>query len=84
VPEITYYALVSETNPPERPAGLVRRIHTEPMPTDEVFRRDLQWHPTEYLQRYWLGHRDQEHVEITEAEAERIMARWRERFGTGD
>jgi hypothetical protein len=38
MPEITYYALISENHPRERPEGLVRRIHTEPMPTDQELR----------------------------------------------
>jgi len=78
MPEITYYALISEDHPRERPEGLVRRIHTEPMPTDQELHRDLQWHPSEYLRRHWLGHNYSDHVEISEQEAERIIAQWRE------
>jgi hypothetical protein len=45
MPEVTYYALINDKHPRERPLGLVRRIHTEP-PTDEALERDLQWHPS--------------------------------------
>jgi hypothetical protein len=79
VPDVTYYALIDENRPLERPKGLVRRIHTEPLPTDEVFGRDLQWHPTEYLRLYYLGHNEVDHVEISEEQAEAIIAARRER-----
>jgi hypothetical protein len=77
MPEITYYALINDKHPRERPLGLVRRIHTEP-PTDEALERDLQWHPSEYLRRYFIGHTPYDHVEITEEEANAAIARWGE------
>jgi hypothetical protein len=81
VPKTTYYARIDETHPPERPAGIVRRTHTEPLPTDEAFGRDMQWHPTEYLHRYFLGHNEDDHIEISEEQAEAVIARWREKYG---
>jgi hypothetical protein len=80
VPTVTYFAKIGRDHPRERPLGIVRRIHTEPVPTDEAFCRDLQWHPTEYLHRHWLGHNTVGHVEITEEEAEAVIARWREQL----
>jgi hypothetical protein len=65
----------------ENPAGVFRRVHTEPLPTDEVLRRDLRRHPTDELYRYWLGKNDWDFVEITEEEADTIIARWRRKFG---
>ncbi len=73
---ITYYARMSLGRTRDNPSGLVRRIHTTPMPTDEYFGRDMQWHPTEYLRRYWLGHNDDDHEEITAYEAQAIIDRW--------
>jgi hypothetical protein len=81
-PKVTYYAKVGDAATRERPKGLVRRIHTEPVPTDEALRRDLRWHPTEFLRRHWLGKEYDDPVEISEQEAEAIIARWREEFGT--
>jgi len=76
---VSFFALLLEPgNPRDRPAGLVRRIHTAPVPTDESMHRDLQWHPSEYLCRYWLGHNELDHVEISEEEAEAVIAHWRE------
>lgn len=77
---ITYYASVTQSHDRTDPAGLVRRIHTEPVPTDEALHRDLEWHPTEALYLYWLGHTDNDYVEITEEEANHIIAGWQKRF----
>jgi hypothetical protein len=78
MPEVTYYALIDPDHPPERPLGLVRRIHTKPVPKDERLQRDLEWHPSEYLRLYALGHDPHDHVEITEEEANAAIAWWRE------
>lgn len=78
MPEVTYYARFDESSTPKDPLSVLRRVHTEPRPTDEIFRRDLQWHPTERLHREWLGLEDDYYVEITEAQAEAIMQRWRD------
>ena len=76
---VSFFAVVLEPgNPRDRPAGLVRRIHTAPVPTDESMHRDLQWHPSECLRRYWLGHNELDHVEISEEEAAAVIAHWRE------
>jgi hypothetical protein len=76
---VSFFALVlGPGNSRDRPAGLVRRIHTAPVPTDESMHRDLQWHPSEYLRRHWLGHNELDHVEISEEEAEAIIAHWHE------
>ncbi|AIC72738.1 hypothetical protein MM1S1540310_0543 [Mycobacteroides abscessus subsp. bolletii 1S-154-0310] len=36
----------------------------------------MQWHPSEYLRRYYLGHNDVDHVEIDEESAKSILDRW--------
>ena len=76
-PKITYYARLGGVRTKDNPSGLVRRIHGTP-PKDEAFGRDLTWHPTEYLLRYYLlGSNDIDHEEITPNEAEAILNRWR-------
>ncbi|MGE5291935.1 MAG: hypothetical protein ACM3ML_33080 [Micromonosporaceae bacterium] len=80
MPKITYYAIINERRPVTRPKGLIRRIHTEPVPTDEEFTRDLEWVPSEFLQLYRLGHNDDDYVEITPEQAEQIIADRRERL----
>ncbi|SUA31400.1 Uncharacterised protein [Mycolicibacterium fortuitum] len=79
-PEITYYARLAAGRTPEEPSGLVRRIHTSPNAVDEIFQRDMQWHPTEYLRRYSLGHNDTDHEEITAEQAQAVIDRWRTKW----
>ncbi len=80
---VTYYALLAGGRTPDNPSGMVRRTHTTP-PTDEVFTRDLTWRPTEYLERYRLGHTDTDHVEVTEEQANAIIEGWRARWPVQD
>lgn len=76
-PEVQYFALLRDGGTAETATGLVRRTHTTPRPTDEVIGNDLDWHPTEYLKRYWLGHNDQDHVEVSAEFAAKLLERWR-------
>lgn len=75
-----YFALLRESGNAETASGLVRRIHTKPRPTDEVIGNDLEWHPTEYLYLYWLGHNDQAHVEVSAEFAAQLIERWRAKW----
>ena len=83
-PRLTYYAVLAAGGTREDPAGVVRRVHTSPLPTDETFGRDLQWHPTEYLRKYFLGHNDVDHEEISADEAQAIINRWRAKWTNED
>jgi hypothetical protein len=76
-PAVQYFALLRDGGTEETASGLVRRIHTKPIPTDEAIGRDLEWHPTEYLRLYWLGHNDQPHVEVSAEFAAQLIERWR-------
>ncbi|OKI96664.1 hypothetical protein AMK10_08140 [Streptomyces sp. CB02058] len=74
---VTYHARVDDEFPRERPAGIVRRRRAGNSLSDEVYSRNLRWEPTEYLRLYELGHNDDDHVEITEEEANRFILRTR-------
>lgn len=76
-PAVQYFALLRDGGTAETASGLVRRTHIKPMPTDEVIGNDLGWHPTEYLRLYWLGHNDQDHVEVSAEFAAQLIERWR-------
>lgn len=77
-PAVRYFALIRDDGTPEEATGLVRRVATSPLPTDEAIGNDLEWHPTDYLERYYtLGSMDRENVEITAEFAEQLLARWR-------
>jgi hypothetical protein len=79
IPAVQYFALVLDDGDPENANGLVRRTHTKPRATDEAIGSDLEWHPTEYLKRYYiLGTTDREHVEVSEDFAAALLHRWRD------
>ncbi|MEV7024158.1 pentapeptide repeat-containing protein [Kitasatospora sp. NPDC093558] len=79
-----YYALFNETCSREDPFGLVRQSTADGIDVDEAFTRNLRWEPTEYLRRYYLGHNDTDHAEITRAEAEAFIARVKQTLGERD
>jgi hypothetical protein len=79
-PKISYYALIEDDGSADEAFGLVRRIHAEPVAVDEAIGNDLEWHPSEYLRRYYiLGSTDIDHVEVSAEFAEALLERWRER-----
>ncbi len=78
-PAVRYFALIQDGGAADEATGLVRRVPTTPRPTDEAIGDDLEWHPTDYLERYYtLGSMDRENVvEIAPELAEDLVARWR-------
>ncbi|MEB8339387.1 hypothetical protein [Streptomyces endophyticus] len=80
--KITYFAVVDEGFPRERPLGLMRRraVGREPVTRDEAFSRNLRWEPTDYFDLYALGHNDTDHVEIPEIEAAAFIDRMIQRI----
>ncbi|MFZ3566228.1 pentapeptide repeat-containing protein [Streptomyces sp. BH097] len=80
----TYYAHVGDGFSRADPAGVVRRRRAGNVVRDEAFTRNLRWQATEYLRRYELGHNDDDHVEITEAEADAFVRRITRKLNAGD
>ncbi|WP_327588239.1 hypothetical protein OHA25_15380 [Nonomuraea sp. NBC_00507] len=79
---VTYYALLLWGHTRENPSGLARRrFLPEGGIVDEAFQRDLQWHDSDVIWEWRHGESSEELVEISEAEAERIMERFREKSG---
>jgi hypothetical protein len=77
-PAVRYFALIKDGGTAEEATGLVRRVPTAPRPTDEAIGNDLEWHPTDYLERYYvLGSMDRENVEISAELAGQLLDRWR-------
>jgi hypothetical protein len=79
--KVIYYAVVDELSSRERPAGLFRRTYTEAGGLrDEAFTRDLIWKPSWSLVSAERGDLENEFVEISADEANRLMeqlqARW--------
>ncbi len=75
-----YFALLRDGGTAETATGLVRRTHTSPMSTDEAIGCDLEWHPTEYLHLYRLGHNDRDHIEVSAEFAAQLIDGWRTKW----
>jgi hypothetical protein len=76
--KITYYAIVDEFSTIEQPAGVLRRVKNNDGTTDEVFSGELQWTFSPLMYEAEHGDLENDFVPISEAEAERIVARIRE------
>jgi hypothetical protein len=76
--KVTYYAIIDELSSREHPAGVMRRTY---FPAggkrDEAFTRGLVWRRSSSLVSAERGDLQNEFVEISEQEAERIVARIR-------
>jgi hypothetical protein len=76
--KIAHYAIVDELSTRERPAGVLRRIYFESGGRrDEAFSQDLTWERTSLLVSSERGDLQYEFIEITEDEANEIVARIR-------
>jgi hypothetical protein len=81
---ITYYAMIDELTSRERPRTVLRRIKNNVGTTDEMFSRNLTWEFSALLRGAERGDTMVEFVPISEAEAERIVARIREMGNAGE
>lgn len=76
--KVTYYAIVNELSSRERPAGVFRRTYFESGgKRDEAFTTDLVWERSASLVSAERGDLLNEFIEITEEEADQIVARIR-------
>jgi len=76
--KVTYYAVVDDLSSRERPAGVFRRTYTDDGGrSDEVFSRNLTWEFSPALISAERGDLQNEFIEITEDEANEIVARIR-------
>ena len=82
--KITYYAIVDDSSSRDEPAGILRRIVHEGGERDEAFTRSLEWRRSASLYSYERGNADAQFYEITEDEANRIVARKRQAAGSPD
>ena len=73
----TYYAILDENSSLDRPVGVFRRVISENGQIDEVFSRNLQWEFSPLLYSAERGDTMYDFAEITEDEANRIVARIR-------
>jgi hypothetical protein len=75
---VTYYAVVNDLSSRERPSGVFRRTYTDDGGrSDEAFTRNLCWEYSTSLISAERGDLDNQFIEITEDEANQIVARIR-------
>jgi hypothetical protein len=75
--KITYYAIVNEFSSRGRPGGVLRRVEDAEGQRDEAFTRNLTWEDSSLLYSAERGNLDNRFFEISEEEAEQIVARIR-------
>jgi hypothetical protein len=75
--KITYFAIVDESTSRTRPSGVLRRVESDEGEIDEVFSRNLKWEFSPLLYSAENGDLTNDFVEITEVEANVIVARIR-------
>ena len=79
---ITYYAILRDDDTPERPSGLARRILTNQGRLDETLRSDFTWKRDSAIYEWERGEEmGMDLVEISEAEAQALIGRFREKWG---
>jgi hypothetical protein len=76
--KMTYYAIVDELSSRDQPAGVLRRIYFEAGGRrDEAFSQALVWERTSLFVSAERGDLQNDFIEITEDEANQIVARIR-------
>ena len=76
--KVTYYAIVNDFSSRERPAGVFRRTYSDDGGrSDEAFTRNLRWEYSTSLISAERGDLQNKFIEITEDEANQIVARIR-------
>ena len=81
--KVTYFAIVDDFSSREQPAGVLRRTIDDEGRDDEAFTTNLKWEHSASLYSYERGNADAEFYEISEDEANKIVARIR-RTVTGE
>jgi hypothetical protein len=78
---ITYYAVVDGRTTTERPYGLVRHLEHDDGPSDEGLRKDFSWSFTPIIAEWRRGEFDDQLVEVSHAQASKIIEYFREQWG---
>ena len=82
VTEVSYYAIVDRRSTIENPAGIARRrFESAGGFNDEALSGDFTWAFTPLIVEWERGKSSPDLVSVTEEEAERIIERFRDRWG---
>jgi hypothetical protein len=76
--KITYFAMIDEFTSRDNPRTVLRRVRNDEGTIDEIFSRDLSWEFSPLMYSAERGDLANDFVLISEAEAERIVARIRQ------
>jgi hypothetical protein len=80
--KVSYYAVIGAGRSAANPSGLVRRKYTSSGRIDEALSRDLSWKPTSAITQWEYGNLSGELAETSEADAARLIERFREKWGS--
>ena len=78
---VEHYAIIGVGRTIANPSGLARRRFTPSGRVDESLQRDLSWRPTSSITQWEYGNLSGELAAISEAEAQALIARFREKWG---
>jgi len=82
VNDVKYFAIVRDGDSPGHPSGLARRTVTPQGRLDETLRRDLTWMRDSAIYEWERGEEmGADLVEISEADAERLIQGFRQDWG---
>jgi hypothetical protein len=79
--KLRYYAVIGAGRTAANPSGLVRRKYTSSGRIDEALSRDLSWKLTSAITQWEYGNLPGELAEISEADAAKLIERFREKWG---
>jgi len=78
---VEHYAIVGVGRTLADPSGLARRRFTPAGRVDESLQRDLSWQPTSSITQWEYGNLSGDLAAISEAEADELVERFREKWG---
>ena len=78
---VKYYAIVGSGRTPQNPSGLARRVISADEHVDEALRRDLTWQRDAAIIEWEHGDAGADLVEVSEADAQELIERFREKWG---
>jgi hypothetical protein len=82
--KIVYYVITGVGDSPAEPSGLVRRTFTPEGRLDEALRKDFTWQRDAAIIEWEYGNLVGELTEVSEADAQALIERFRERWGAED
>ncbi len=80
--KVTYYAIVGGRNAIDNPRGLVRRLEGDDGSSEEALQEDFSWKFTPVIVEWEHGDFDDELVEVSHEQADKIVQHFRREWGS--